>query len=277
MISAPPYWAYRAFKYAIYGLLVANIYFFFVEEHAASVEVFVGGVGWREISDAYSATIDTLAWVILLLLFELETSTIPDERLQGSLKWVLTGLRTVCFIVIALAFFGYWAKYALLSTVVTFSSADACELVNAGFSYVVSLNNYAPVDANSCLELRGQVLQRIDGTLILGTSEVIGAVTRLAIIDIVNAGTWLIVVAILEVEIYLQLSDRLTDRLVQWNTYIKTGLYSLLLFCAIYWGLLGDFLDFWDAFLWLGAFVFIEMNMFEWHQETAEEARVATP
>ena len=49
-------------------------------------------------------------------------------------------------------------------------------------------------------------------------------------------------------------------------------LYSMLLFCAVYWGVLGDFLDFWDAFLWLVAFVFIEMNMFEWYRETDEEA-----
>jgi hypothetical protein len=30
----------------------------------------------------------------------------------------------------------------------------------------------------------------------------------------------------------------------------------------------GDFIDFWDAFLWLVAFVFIELNIFNWNQET---------
>ena len=33
-----------------------------------------------------------------------------------------------------------------------------------------------------------------------------------------------------------------------------------------YWGILGDFLDFWDAFMWLVAFVFIELNIFQWQQ-----------
>jgi hypothetical protein len=33
----------------------------------------------------------------------------------------------------------------------------------------------------------------------------------------------------------------------------------------------GDFLDFWDAFLWLVAFIFIEMNIFTWHSEVEEE------
>jgi hypothetical protein len=39
-------------------------------------------------------------------------------------------------------------------------------------------------------------------------------------------------------------------------------LYSLLFAAAAYWGLHGDFLDFWDSFLWLIAFVFIERNLF---------------
>ena len=29
-----------------------------------------------------------------------------------------------------------------------------------------------------------------------------------------------------------------------------------------------DFVDFWDAFLWIVAFVFIERNVFEWREET---------
>ena len=47
----------------------------------------------------------------------------------------------------------------------------------------------------------------------------------------------------------------------------KFVLYSLLLLAAIYWGFKGDFVDFWDAFLWLVAFVFIELNVFEWREE----------
>ena len=55
----------------------------------------------------------------------------------------------------------------------------------------------------------------------------------------------------------------------------KVVLYSLLLVAAVYWGLKGDFVDFWDAFLWLVAFAFIELNIFEWRrEESAESATV---
>jgi hypothetical protein len=39
------------------------------------------------------------------------------------------------------------------------------------------------------------------------------------------------------------------------------------LLLAVYWGFEGDFVDFWDAFLWLVAFFFIEMNVVEWRRE----------
>ena len=48
-------------------------------------------------------------------------------------------------------------------------------------------------------------------------------------------------------------------------------LYSTLFLAAVYWWFAGDFLDFWDAFLWLFAFVFIELNVFSWQAETSAE------
>jgi hypothetical protein len=57
------------------------------------------------------------------------------------------------------------------------------------------------------------------------------------------------------------------------SNVVKFVLYSILLVAAVYWGLKGDFVDFWDAFLWLVAFVFIELNVFEWRAE--DNARIA--
>jgi len=91
------------------------------------------------------------------------------------------------------------------------------------------------------------------------------------VIDIVNAGTWLVIVVLLEVEVWLQLKDRLTDRLLRLNKYLKGFFYLILFVAAAYWGIEGSFLDFWDAFLWLVAFIFIELNIFQWHEEVEEE------
>ena len=98
--------------------------------------------------------------------------------------------------------------------------------------------------------------------------DALQAGSALAIIDIVNSGTWLIVVVLLEAEVWMQLKDRLTAGLLRIGNYVKGFFYAVLFVCAIYWWFYGDFLDFWDAFLWLVAFIFIELNIFQWHEET---------
>lgn len=266
-----PHVVFRAFKYTIYCLLTLNVLLFFQEEYLASREMFGGVPGWNELAEAYSATIDTAAWLVLLLLFELETAVIPDEKLQGRLQWALPALRSVSYAFILLAFYGYLTRYQLVADTLPFSADDVCALAGQGFSWVQDLDQYPPLDAAACAALQGQALLQIQGSQIIGTGEALRAIRNLALIDIINAADWLLIVLLLEVEVYLQLRTLLSDRMLMTAKIVKGMLYALLLFCAVYWGLLGDFLDFWDAFLWLLAFVFIEMNIFQWHAEIEEE------
>jgi hypothetical protein len=83
---------------------------------------------------------------------------------------------------------------------------------------------------------------------------------------------------VLELDVFFQEKNRLEGMILRVSNASKFALYSLLLLAAIYWGVKGDFVDFWDAFLWLVAFVFIELNVFEWRQESLEqqaEAQIA--
>ncbi len=66
----------------------------------------------------------------------------------------------------------------------------------------------------------------------------------------------------------------LTGLALRLTSTSKFFLYSTLLWAAIYWAVKGDFVDFWDAFLWIVAFVFIELNVFEWRQESQETHQV---
>lgn len=266
-----PHTLFRIFKYTIYCLLAFNIYLFFSEEYLAAAEVFGDSLGWSQVTEAFSATIDTAAWVVLLLLFELETAVIPDEKLEGRLKWILLAIKAIAYAFIVSAFLGYVAKWGYLSDISTFSVENVCNLVGQGFSWVDDLDQYPALDAASCAALQGQALWQIDGTQIIGTVDSVKAIQNLAIIDIINAGDWLVIVVLLELEVLLQLRGHLTPRRMVIAKITKGILYAVLFFCAVYWGLLGDFLDFWDAFLWLVAFVFIEMNIFQWHEDVEEE------
>ena len=101
-----------------------------------------------------------------------------------------------------------------------------------------------------------------------GQKDIIG----LAWVDVINSAVWLLVVIVLEIDVRLQERHRYEGAVLYASNAIKFGLYALLFLAAIYWGFNGDFVDFWDAFLWLVAFIFIELNVFEWHQEEHEQA-----
>lgn len=262
---------FRFFKYAIYALLAYNAFLFFGEDLAASAETYGDSVTWRNVIEAYSASIDTTAWVILLLLFELETAVIPDHLLKGPLKWGLNILGALAYFFIVYSFYGYCVKYGVITDLTAFNLTDACSLIGTDFTWVVSLDDYLPFDQASCTALNGQALSQVAGTEIVGTQQALSDATHLALIDIINAGDWLIIVFLLEVEVWLQTRNKLTRKMMTVSKYTKGFFYMVLFFCAAYWGMEGSFLDFWDAFLWLVAFLFIELNIFRWHEETEEE------
>ncbi len=188
-------------------------------------------------------------------------------KLQGGLKWLFTGSVAVCYVFITWAFYGYIVKYGVITDVVPFSIGDVCSLVGTEWNYIVDLDDYPPIDSISCLTLQGQALFQVSGLEIIGTAASLKSAMGMAIIDIINAGTWLIIVVLLQAEVWLQLKDMLTDRLMLIAKISKGFFYAILFVCAAYWGFNGTFLDFWDAFLWLVAFVFIELNIFQWHEE----------
>ena len=266
-----PHTIFTVFKYAIYILLAYNILLWFQEDLAASAETFGDTVTWRNVVQAYSATFDTAAWVVLLLMFELETAVIPDEKLKGGLKVFFVTVSVICYFFIVYSFYGYCTKFGMISQVAPFSVADVCSLVGTDWNYIASLDEYPPISLDSCAAMQGQSLLQVAGTDIIATVEAHQGAFGLAVIDIVNAGTWLIIVVLLEVEVLLQLKDALTDRMMMLGKYIKGFFYLILFVCAAYWGFEGTFLDFWDAFLWLLAFILIELNIFQWHEEVEEE------
>lgn len=272
-----PHRVFTIFKWAVYLLLAWNAVQFFQEDLAASAETFGNTITWRNLVEAYSATIDTVAWVVLLLIFEFETAIIPDEKLKGRLSWFLLAIKALCYFFIVYAFYGYVSKYLVITHLAPFSMANICDLVGTDWNYVLRLDEYPPIDAAACASLQGQELLRVSGTEIIGTREALDSARGLTVIDIVNAGTWLVIVALLQLEVLLQLGNHLTDRMLNIGKYLKGFLYSVLFFAAAYWGFEGTFLDFWDAFLWLVAFIFIELNIFQWHEEVEEEKESELP
>lgn len=261
---------FQFFKYAVYCLLAMNIYHFFVEDYAASDQTFANGIAVSQIIEAFTATIDTAAWVVLLLLFELETYILDDDRITGKVKWTLHGVRAICYLFIVYSFYGYISKYIMIHTVNPVSFENICGLVDSSFTYLADLDEYLPLSNESCQALSGTPLLQIVGTQILSDSNGLIEAQRLSLTEVINSGNWLLIVLILEIDVMLQHRGKLTGRVMLISKSVKAVLYFILFLAAAYWGIKGDFIDFWDAFLWLVAFIFIELNIFQWNQETNE-------
>ena len=84
--DAAKYRLFRAAKYLVYLLLSFNVYLFLQEELQALSFTFADGIEPGQIIQAFSATIDTAAWVILLLMFMVAGIYFMKELLL----WVFT-------------------------------------------------------------------------------------------------------------------------------------------------------------------------------------------
>jgi len=263
--------AYQFFKYGIYALLIVNVFVFFDEEWAAAPHRFAAGMGFVDIIEAFAATIDTLSWVVLLLMFELETYVLEDTQFTRRVTLSLHALRALCYAFIVYAFYGYLSKLLFVLGMTPAGLSDLCALPAQEWAYAVDLDEYEMIDPTNCSALSSATsFFRFPDTSALvdaaGRTEII----RLAWVDVINAAVWLLVVVVLEIDVRLQEHDLLKGLALRASTVAKWILYSTLFLAAVYWGFKGDFVDFWDAFLWLVAFVFIEMNVFTWRQETLQ-------
>ena len=272
------YTLYQVFKYSLYAFLSMNVYWFFVEEHAANALLYPHGVGLGDVYDAYVATIDTAAWVVLLLMFELETYVLDDRHFTKPVTWTLHTLRVICYALIVRAFFGYIGNLSSVMDVSVMAGVnDLCTLVSNGWSYSHGFEEYTLLTLSNCaaFSTADTFLEFADAKAVVDTAGH-RAIVWLAWIDVINAGVWLLVVLVLEIDVRLQERDRYEGLALRASTMTKVALYAILFFAAVYWGVYGDFVDFWDAFLWLLAFFFIEMNVVEWRQESLEDEQVSS-
>jgi hypothetical protein len=170
-----------------------------------------------------------------------------------------------------MAFLGYFGEWLTLLPS-ELLSGDACSRVTESWSVMIKLDDFMPLTAENCGQFGA------DTRIVLGLDQVMASPAgllegqRLALVDVINSAAWILVVILLEIEVrVLTRWGGASMPLSQVATFAKAVLYATLVAAAIYWGFKGDFLDFWDAALWLFAFVFIELNVFEWQQELRDQ------
>ncbi len=269
---------FTLFKYSVYAAVILNIYLFFVEEWTASLLQYPDGVPAGSLVEAYAATIDTAAWVILILMFETETSILSDEHFTRPVVWSLHMLRVLSYCFIVYAFYGYIVNVQVVSQV-DFATGitNLCDHVSGNWSYAVILDQYELITGENCSSFSdASRYYQYTGMQVLVDQAGYRDILRLAWVDVINSGVWLLVVLNLEIDVRLQEHGKLDGMVLKISNISKFFIYAVLFLAAVYWGFKGDFLDFWDAFLWLLAFVSIEMNVFNWRKESIHDREIST-
>ena len=142
---------YQLFKYSIYGLLTINVFLFFGEELLATRLEFPDGIPPGDFFKAYAATVDTAAWVVLLLMFELETWVLEDRHFTRTVSWSLHTLRAICYLFIVSAFYGYIVDAMFVyQTSPLPGVTNLCALVGQEWSYATTFGEYAEIIAANC-------------------------------------------------------------------------------------------------------------------------------
>lgn len=249
-------------KFLVYTALIANVALFFKDDWEAAAHVFQDSLPLARIIEGFAASIDTAAWVILLLLFELETCQLSDAVLTRPIGLVIRSLRVLCYGVIVYAFTGYLVKALGFGLYAPAGFTDACILAIRQFSLLVELDEYRALTAGNCAGITGALFVN-EQARTLAEAGALAQATRLAWVDVVNAGTWLLIVALLELDVRPGVKGSFPGWFATASRLAKYLLYAIIVGAAVYWGLFGTLLDLWDAFLWIAAFVFIERNVWK--------------
>lgn len=264
-----PRLVFQLFKYSVYGLLALNVVLFFLEDHAASMIKYTEGLTTALVFEGYAATIDTAAWLVLLLVFELETFVLNPRHVTPGMNRTLSSIRAVCLAFIVFAFYGYFkTTVSAYQLVPAPDVVDLCEVADSGDLYAIDESEYEAITAENCDSFsKAAVFERFVDSNALADDAMAKHIQRLAWVDLINAGVWILIVILLEIDVRLQERNRFHGLAFRTSMGLKAVFYSTLFLAAVYWGIKGDFVDFWDAFLWLVAFLFIENNIREWRDE----------
>ncbi len=252
--------AFRIFKALIFVILMVNLFYYLLEDVTAYLYLAPGSTFFDAL-ESFAVTIDYVAWMILVVLLEMVTSAQARDQLEGTRNWVIAGLTVACYVVLVYAAYGYAAGLGDAYGFEPIESEMVCELTDRHFAYLrVEARPIALTKDNCGLIEKSEVFKSTKDNLI-ATDFNLRALKKLAWIDVFNSNAWLVVVLLFQIEVSLQLAKKLTKRRLIATKAAKGIAYLALLGCAIYWTMYSAFIDSWDAWLWLLAFLLIDLNL----------------
>ena len=260
----------QTIKWLVYTLVIINFGFYIRNDLVIAGHTLYSGSSLLEISRAFATTIDESAWIILLLLFELETYLLSDDPLSRAKTLLMQGIRLVCYISLAHTLYAYGVYLAEIYAAVPVEGVtNLCQLIGKDLSYASNLV-YSEINSSNCASLSStNQFFYVDPPTFFIVEDAAGLAIekQLAWIDIFEAIIWLLILLSIEVAVWLQDRNIGQGLIFKTLSITKWCLYSLLWAAAGYWIYRGHYMFAWDEFVWIAGFVAIEMNIVEWRNE----------
>ncbi len=264
-------------KVALFGSLALTSALYIRDDLRAAAQTLDAGSGFWEWLSWFAISIDYIAWYGLLLLYELQTALVDDARLRGGLQWMFNGLAFVFYMAVFYALAGYLGKLWLVLGAHPPPVDDLCEA--GALSWMQALDQFVPVTTGNCGVLNqalatGDLLQlRLEPIVVLhGDYWGLGGAWSLAWADAIEGVLWIVALGLIQLEIVLQLKRELSVSLLANLQSAKVTIYAAIVVVTLYYSLFGRALDLYDSLLWLLAFLFIEINITDWNEESRTEA-----
>jgi hypothetical protein len=254
---------FQIVKYGIFVILLGNLVFYLLEDVTARFYL-VEDASLADVLETFAATLDYVAWMVLIVLYEMETGAHARDASHRARRWTIAGLSALCYVVLAYATYGYAANLANTYRFEPVPSGTVCDLVQENFGYIDPNFRPVPLTAENCAMFTTDQMYRSPSDHLVVTDANLAAIQKLGWVDVVNAVAWLLVVLIFQLEISLKQLGKLTKFRLALCTGVKILLYLVLTADAIYWTFYSAIIDSWDAWLWLIAFVLIDLNLLGW-------------
>ena len=257
-------------KLVVYSLLLLNFALYVRNDLVIAAHTMRNGGPLIEWTRAFATTIDESAWIILIILLELETHVLSDEALTRKKVIFMHGARFICYGFLAHTLYAWGISVYQLSGVTPIESvSDLCQLAGTDVSFATNLV-YTLLDTSNCENLsNGSQFFYIDPPTFIIVTDSAGLIIerQLAWVDLLEAISWLLI--LLTIEIMVRLQDRNISEgpAISGLNAAKILLYTLLWGAIAYWLYRGHLMFAWDEFVWIAGFVLIEMNIAEWRQE----------
>lgn len=263
-------------KWSVYSILVFNFVLYVIDDIGAYRSSLAPDASLSDVLETFSTSIDTIAWLGLVFLLELETYLLSDQVLESWLGKFLTILRYMCFASIAYGGYGYTAEALDNYKVAPRTDiSELCDIADTGASLQTDSIDYSLITSDNCSELSaGLPFYKIDTKVSIIDEPTLEKIQKIEWVNVVNAFMWLLVVFLIEVEIRLQWNDRFDSKWLVLAQQVKTLSYGVLWVCSLIWLFKGYMLYGLDGIVWIAGFWAIELNLAEWEKTRKEELRL---